>query len=109
MFDTEFTIRVDLNQGFYFNFMTMRKRYFIGGGILLVVVIYLLYLSFGDSVSYYVTVSEFYDREAELSDVNIRVAGEIVEDPVYWDAESSRTGPFIIAGEFSRTVSKIMP
>ena len=65
----------------------MRKRYFIGGGILLAAVIYLLYLSFGNSVSYYVTVSEFYDREAELQDVNVRVAGRILESPIEWDAE----------------------
>ena len=64
----------------------MKKRYFIGGGILLAAVIYLLYLSFGNAVSYYVTVSEFYDRETELCDVNVRVAGK-VEGPVDWDAE----------------------
>lgn len=64
----------------------MRKRYFIGGGILLVAVIYLLYLSFGSSVSYYVTVSEFFDRGTELYDTNIRVAGKI-STPVNWNAE----------------------
>ena len=65
----------------------MRKRYFIGGVILLGAVIYLLYLSFGDAVSYYVTVSEFYDREAELQDINIRIAGKVLESPIDWDAE----------------------
>lgn len=63
----------------------MRKRYIIGGGILLVAVIYLIYLSFGSSVSYYVTVSEFFNRGTELYDTNIRVAGEITA-PVDWDA-----------------------
>ena len=66
----------------------MRKRYFIGGGILLAAVIYLLFLSFGSSVSYYVTVSEFYGRKAELQDLDLRVAGKILESPVEWDAES---------------------
>ena len=65
----------------------MRKRYFIGGGILLAAVIYLLYLSFGSSVSYYVTVSEFYDRETELQDINVRVAGKVADSPIEWDAE----------------------
>jgi cytochrome c-type biogenesis protein CcmE len=87
LFDTIFIIRVDFNRGLLQQ-RAMRKRYFVGGGILLVAVIYLLYLSFGDSVSYYVTVSEFYDRETELQDVSIRVAGEIVEGSVSWDAES---------------------
>jgi cytochrome c-type biogenesis protein CcmE len=65
----------------------MRKRYFIGGGILLAAVIYLLYLSFGNAVSYYVTVSEFYDRETELHDINVRVAGKVLASPIDWDAK----------------------
>lgn len=65
----------------------MKKRYFIGGGILLAAIAYLLYVSFGNAVSYYVTVSEFYDRETELRDINVRVAGKILESPIDWDAE----------------------
>jgi len=64
----------------------MKKRYLIGGGILVAVVAYLLYLSLGSSVSYYVTVSEFYDRENELHDINVRVAGKVVA-PIDWNAE----------------------
>ena len=48
---------------------------------------YLIYLSFGSSVSYYVTVSEFSGRVAELHDTNVRVAGEIAESPIEWNAE----------------------
>ena len=65
----------------------MKKRYLVGGGILLAVVAYLLYLSFGSSVSYYVTVSEFFDRGTELHDTSIRVAGKISDSPVDWNAE----------------------
>ena len=65
----------------------MKKRYLIGGGILVAVVVYLLYLSFGSSVSYYVTVSEFFARGTELHDTNIRVAGKIADSPVDWDAQ----------------------
>jgi cytochrome c-type biogenesis protein CcmE len=65
----------------------MRKQYFIGGGILLVVIIYLLYLSFGSSASYYVTVSEFFAKGTELYDTNIRIAGKIADTPIDWNAE----------------------
>ena len=65
----------------------MKKRYLIGGGILLVVVAYLIYLSFGSSVSYYVTVSELSDKGTELYDTNVRVAGKIADSPVNWDVE----------------------
>lgn len=64
----------------------MKKRLLIGGGIILIAVIYLLYLSFGSSVSYYVTVSEFYDRIDELDDTNIRLAGNVADGSIGWDA-----------------------
>jgi cytochrome c-type biogenesis protein CcmE len=66
----------------------MNKKYIIGGGILLVAIAYLLYLSFGSSVSYYVTVSEFFERGTELYDTSIRVAGKIADSPVDWNAEN---------------------
>ncbi len=65
----------------------MKKKYIIGGAIVLIAVIYLLYLSLGSSVSYYVTVSEFYDRSTELADTSIRIAGKIADKSVEWDAE----------------------
>ena len=65
----------------------MRKKYIIGGAIVLVAVIYLLYLSFGSSVSYYVTVSEFFDRTDELLETNIRVAGKVADTPIEWNTE----------------------
>jgi len=60
----------------------VKKRYLIGGGILVAAVAYLLSLSFGSSVSYYVTVSEFYDRGTELHNTNLRMAGNIADSPV---------------------------
>ena len=64
----------------------MKKRYLIGGLILVIVAGYLLYLSFGSSVSYYVTVSELFARSTELYDTNLRVAGKIADRPVEWNA-----------------------
>jgi cytochrome c-type biogenesis protein CcmE len=64
----------------------MKKRYIIGGGVILAAVVYLLYLSFSDAVNYYVTVSEFFDRESELSETSIRVAGKIAT-PISWNSE----------------------
>ena len=65
----------------------MKKRYLIGGLILIIVVAYLIYLSFGSSVSYYVTVSEFFARGTELHDTNVRVAGKVADSPVDWNAQ----------------------
>ena len=65
----------------------MKKRHLIGGGILLAIVAYLIYLSFGSSVSYYATVSEFFAKDIELYDTNVRVAGKIVDSPIDWNVE----------------------
>ena len=65
----------------------MRKRYFVGGGILLLVIGYLLYLSLGSSVSYYLTVSELLDRGPEVYNTHVRVIGEVVDDSIKWDAD----------------------
>ena len=65
----------------------MKKRLLIGGAIILIAVVYLLYLSFGSSVSYYVTVSEFFDRSDELLDTNVRVAGNVADTSIEWNAD----------------------
>ena len=65
----------------------MRKRYLLGGGILAVAVGFLVYMGIGNSVSYYLTVSELLDRDGELYDTNVRVIGQIVGDSIEWNAE----------------------
>ena len=65
----------------------MRKRYLIGGGLLAVAVGSLIYMNLGSSVSYYLTVSELFDKGSELHDTNIRVIGKIVDNSIEWDAE----------------------
>jgi cytochrome c-type biogenesis protein CcmE len=69
----------------------VKKRYLTGGVILAMIVGYLFYLSFGSSVSYYVTVSEFFARGTELYDTNIRIAGKIA-DPIDWNAQDIELG-----------------
>ncbi len=64
----------------------MRKKYLVGAVILVLAVGYLFYLSFSSSVSYYVTVSEFYSKGTELYNTDVRVAGKI-SDPIDWNAE----------------------
>jgi len=64
----------------------LRKKYLVGAVILVLAVGYLFYLSFSSSVSYYVTVSEFYSKGTELYNTDVRVAGKI-SDPIDWNAE----------------------
>lgn len=65
----------------------MKKRYLFGGCILVLVVGYLLFLSLGNSVSYYLSVSEFVDKGEQFYDMQVRVAGKIVEDSIDWSAK----------------------
>jgi cytochrome c-type biogenesis protein CcmE len=67
--------------------MRFKKRYLIGGGIIVLAVVYLITLSLGNSVSYYLTVSEFMDKADELYDTRVRVIGNIVDGSVQWNAE----------------------
>ena len=65
----------------------MKRKYIIGGVIILAAVIYLLFLIINDSTSYYLTVSEFYDQIDQFEDVNVRIAGTIEENSVEWNSE----------------------
>ena len=85
-----------------------RKRFLIGGVVLILAVGYLLYLSFEDSVSYYLTVSELNDKGSEVYDTHVRVAGKIVDGSIDWNAkelelefvivESNATLPVVYEG-----------
>lgn len=66
----------------------MKKRYLIGGIIIILAVAYLIFVNLGSSVSYYLTVSELMERKVELDNTGVRVIGEIVGDSVQWDAEN---------------------
>lgn len=75
----------------------MKKKYLIGIVILVLAVGYLIYLSLSSSISYYVTVSEFYSRDTELYNTAIRVAGKISE-PIEWNADDVRLSFVITEG-----------
>jgi len=65
----------------------IRKRYIFGGAILIAAVGYLLYMSLGSSVTYYVTVSELVHGSYQAYDVDIRVVGKVADGSINWDAE----------------------
>ena len=65
----------------------MKKRYLIGGGIIILAVAYLITLTLSSSVSYYLTVSELMNKSNELHNTKVRVIGKIVDDSIQWNAE----------------------
>jgi cytochrome c-type biogenesis protein CcmE len=78
--------------------MKFRKRYLVGVVVILLAAAYLVFLSFNSAVSYYVTVSEFYESGSEFYDTGIRIAGEIDDMPIDWDPEKVELDFFITEG-----------
>ena len=77
----------------------MRKRYFIGGGILALAVSLLVYASLSGAVSYYLTVNELLDKGNELYGERVRVAGKVVNNSIEWDADNLELRFFITEGD----------
>ena len=76
-----------------------RKRFLLGGAVLVLVIGYLLYLSFDDSVSYYFTVSELLDKGSEVYDTRVRVSGKVVDDSIDWNAREVELGFIIVEND----------
>jgi len=65
----------------------MRKRYLIGGGILLVAVALLIYAGVQCFGVYMVSVDEFLAGDDIDYDTSVRVAGQVADGSISWDAE----------------------
>lgn len=111
LFDTIISVKVDLTSLVVSKPMKgkpVRKRFLFGGAVLILAMSCLLYLSFEDSVSYYLTVSEFLDKGSEVHDRRVRVVGKVVEGSIDWNAkelelrfaivESDATLPIVYEG-----------
>ncbi|MCL5958161.1 MAG: cytochrome c maturation protein CcmE [Chloroflexi bacterium] len=75
-----------------------RKKFVIGGGIVLLAIVYLMYSSMQDATVYYLTPSELINRAATVSDQGVRVGGKVVEGTVKHD-NSTRTLTFTVGDE----------
>ncbi|HEY96972.1 MAG TPA: cytochrome c maturation protein CcmE [Dehalococcoidia bacterium] len=77
----------------------MKKKYVIGGVIVLAAVIYLVIVILQNMGSYYQGVSEFYEDIEKIGDNNVRVAGTVVNGSVAWDAEKVKLSFIITEGD----------
>ena len=66
----------------------MRKRYIVGGSILVLAVAALISVSLSGSLSYYLTVSELLDRESEFYGTSVRVIGKVSDDTIEWNPDT---------------------
>ena len=91
--------------------MLKKKKFLIGGVILVCALGYLLYLGFGSTTAYYSTVSELLDAGESIYGQDIRVngvvvTGSIVSDPVALDYEFAIGDE---AGELTIVYHGVMP
>jgi len=90
----------------------LKKRKFIIGGVILICALgYLLYLGFGSTTAYYSTVSELLDAGPSIYGQDIRVnglvvSGSIVSDPIDLDYEFTIADE---AGELAVVYHGVMP
>ena len=60
----------------------MKKKYLIGGLILIAALIFLGYLGFMGGLTYYYEVSELLDEANSISGQTVRVSGNVADDVV---------------------------
>ena len=68
--------------------MKIRPRFFIGGGLIVLAIGYLIFSSIRTTSEYYLTVPEVAARESELGGQAIRVAGRVKPGNIAWDPNS---------------------
>ena len=68
--------------------MRIRPRFFIGGGLIVLAIGYLIFSSIRTTSEYYLTVPEVAARQAELGGQAIRVAGRVKPGNIGWDPNS---------------------
>jgi cytochrome c-type biogenesis protein CcmE len=66
-----------------------RKKFLIGGIIILVAIGSLSFMAFRGAATYYYTVNEALTQESTLSGQNIRVAGQVAVDSIVQESTSN--------------------
>ena len=62
--------------------MLKKKKYLIGGFVLIAALVFLGYLGFMGGLTYYYEVSELLDEASSISGQTVRVSGNVADDVV---------------------------
>jgi len=68
--------------------MRIRPRFFIGGGLIVLAIGYLIFSSIRSTSEYYLTVREVAAHQTELGGQAIRVAGRVKPGNIDWNPNS---------------------
>ena len=65
--------------------MNIRPRFFIGAGLIVLAIGYLIFNAMRTTSEYYLTVTEVAARQSELGAQALRVAGRVKPGTINWD------------------------
>jgi cytochrome c-type biogenesis protein CcmE len=80
-----------------------RLKFLIGGGVIAIAIIYLIFTATQSTAAYFLTVEELYARGSEVYDRNVRVSGKVVEDGIDFNARDLVLR-FQVAGQSGQTL-----
>jgi cytochrome c-type biogenesis protein CcmE len=66
----------------------LKKKFLIGGLIIILAIAYLGYAGFKNSATYYYTVSEVMDRGSSVYGERLRINGKVLADSVHTETDS---------------------
>ncbi len=62
-----------------------KMKFFIGGGLIFLLIGYLGYTGIRDTMTYYLTIPEVLAKGASIYGESIRIGGEVQDGSVQWD------------------------
>jgi cytochrome c-type biogenesis protein CcmE len=75
---------------------TNRLKFFIGGGLLLIAVVFMVISATKATAEFFMTVRELQDSQSDLSGQNLRVSGAVLGDSIIYDTATGELR-FLIA------------
>jgi cytochrome c-type biogenesis protein CcmE len=92
--------------------MRIRPRVFIGAGLIVAAIGYLIFSAISTTSEYYLTVPEVAARQTELGGQALRVAGRVKAGTINWDPDSLtlkfEIGPIPDEGDSAAAVKPVV-
>jgi cytochrome c-type biogenesis protein CcmE len=88
--------------------MRIRPRFYLGAGLIVLAIGYLIFSSIRSTSEYYLTVAEVSSRRAELGGQALRVAGRVKGGTIEWDP-ATLTLKFAIVPIPDATAAPVQP
>jgi cytochrome c-type biogenesis protein CcmE len=80
-----------------------RVKFIIGGAVIALAIVYLIFAATQSTASYFLTVEELHDKGSTIHDQNVRVSGKVMGDSVDFNSRDLIL-QFEIAGESGETL-----